>query len=104
MLYNSPCKACAHSHDGLVCSWTVHKQGTINLKPMSSQVWGIQGGLAKNWDNSTGSEQLSFKQFDYMRSDPFEYSMEIECGCRYYIPSDNLEFLEWKYERSDKSV
>jgi hypothetical protein len=102
--YNSSCRACDHKHDGYVCNWQVHKQGTINLKPINSQIWGIQGGMSKSWDNSTGSEQLSFRQFDMYRSDPFEYEMEVDCGCRYYVPSDNLEFLEWKYERSDKTI
>jgi hypothetical protein len=56
--------------------------------------------MVKGYDSSTGSEQLSFRQFDMGREEAFEYNQETECGCRFYVPSENLEFLEWKYDES----
>jgi len=84
----------------MTCNHVTHKAGTIRLKSYNSSLWGITGGYVKNWDN--GSEQLSFKQFNTHMDEAFEYSQETDCGCRFYIPSENLEFLEWKYNESSK--
>lgn len=99
MAYKSTCRACGHWHE-TVCSTTTRRNGSMNLRPMSNMIWGINGGMVKSYDYSSGSEQVSFKAFDMNRSDVFEYNMDVDCGCRYYVPSDNLEFLEWKYDES----
>ncbi len=101
MHYKSNCKACNHPHDGLTCNHMTHKAGTIRLKSYDSSLWGISGGMVKGYDIN-GSEQLSFKQFNTHSDQPFEYTQEVDCGCRYYVPSENLEFLEWKYSESNK--
>jgi len=100
MEYRSTCRACSHWHNG-ICSTMTHKVGTIRLKSWDQSLWGINGGLVKGYDYSNGgSEQLSFKPFNTGMEQAFEYSQETDCGCRLYVPSENLEFLEWKYEQS----
>lgn len=78
----------------------IHKTGTIRLRSFNHTLWGINGGLVKGWDNSSGSEQLSFRPFQTNLEESFEYNQETDCGCRFYVPTDNLEFLEWKYNES----
>lgn len=105
MAYKSNCKACDHPHEEMRCSHNVHKVGTIRLRSYNSTLWGVTGGYTKSYDmyGASGQEQVSFKPFDIGREEHFEYNQETECGCRFYIPSDNLEFLEWKYdEKSGK--
>ncbi len=99
MFYKSPCKACDHPHDGMVCSHVAHKVGSIRLRSYNSSLWGVNGGYVKNYDSSQGGD-ISFRPFDIGREEAFEYNQETDCGCRFYVPSDNLEFLEWKYEQS----
>lgn len=79
-----------------------HKSGTIRLKSYNSQLFGIDGGYVKRYDSYSGNgeAQVTFKPFDIGREESFEYSQDSDCGCRYYVPSENLEFLEWKYEQS----
>lgn len=101
MVYKSNCRACDHPHDGMICSHITHKVGTIRLRSYNHTLWGVGGGLAKGWDNSNGSEQLSFKMFQTNLEEPFEYNQETDCGCRFYVPTENLEFLEWKYNESN---
>jgi hypothetical protein len=67
---------------------------------MSNQLFGINGGMVKTYDYNNGGEQLSFKSYDMSRNDIFEYTQDVDCECRCYIPSDNLEFVEWKYDES----
>lgn len=102
MAYKSSCKACGHLHADGVCPASVHKNGSITLRPESNSLWGISGGMVKHWDSQSGSEQLSFKNWDNYRGEYFTYDMDTDCGCRCYIPSDNLEFLEWKYSQNEK--
>jgi len=79
-----------------------NKLGTIRLRSYSPSLWGVDGGYVKRYDYSNNDgEQLSFKPFDIGREEAFEYNQETECGCRFYVPSDNLEFLEWKYNESN---
>ena len=103
MVYKSLCKACDHAHDGMRCNHMQHKTGTIRLRSYNSQLFGVDGGYVKRYDNYNGGEpNVSFKPFDIGREEAFEYSQESDCGCRYYVPSDNLEFVEWKYEQSQQ--
>ncbi len=99
--YNSPCRACSHSHDGLVCSWQVQKTGMISLRPAhpSSDLWGIPESHSHHTADAT---LISVHPLDLYKTERFEYTQEVDCGCRYYVPSDNLEFLEWKYDESTK--
>lgn len=101
MVYKSSCRACSHPHDGMICTHVIHKIGTIRLRSFNSSLWGINGGYVKNYDYSQQGDNLSFKAFDTAREESFEYNQETDCGCRCYIPSDNLEFLEWKYDESN---
>lgn len=102
MHFNSPCKACNHPHDGLICSYTVHHVGTIHLRSYNNSFFGVQGGYVKGYDQygASGQEQLTFKPFEMGREESFEYRQDHECGCMFYVPSENLEFLEWKYNAS----
>lgn len=81
MEYKSVCKACGHNHYNYLCNWQILKKGTIKLKPWNSNIWGVA---------HTHEHKQEF----------FDFEQETECGCRFYIPSDNLEYLEWKYEES----
>ncbi len=83
MPYNSSCRACNHKHENDHCNATITEKGTIKLKPYTYNLW------------NPDCDSLAQK---------FEYEQDFACRCRYYVPSDNLEFLEWKYERSDKSI
>lgn len=104
MLYNSPCKACDHKHDGLVCNWQVRKTGRIDLKPVYTDLWGLNAALHTHGKDEEGKEVIFSSHLNTYKEVEFEYIQETDCGCRYYVPSDNLEYLEWKYERSDKSI
>lgn len=100
MAYKSPCKACDHLHEGMICNCTIYKTGTIRLKSFNSSLWGVSGGTAQGYDSYSGSQQMVFKPFQTSIDEPFEYNQQTDCGCRFYIPSDNLEYLEWKYNES----
>jgi hypothetical protein len=99
MEYKSECRACAHKHSDYVCNWQVQRSGRIKLKPVYSDgLWGISAALHRHGKNDQGQEDISKQHIDIYRDEVFEYEQEVECGCRVYIPKDNLEFLEWKYE------
>lgn len=99
MSYKSPCD---HPHDDMICNYTVWKTGTIRLQSYNQSLWGITGGYTKEWVN--GNEQMTFKPFQTSIKEMFEYSQETDCGCRFYVPSENLEYLEWKYSEHNKST
>lgn len=106
MAYKSPCKACNHPHSGGICQQHIVENGTIRLKPYSQSLWGVQGGYVKDYSyaqyDGTTAERTTFQPFQIGRDEAFEYAQDTECHCRFYVPSDNLEFLEWKYEASGK--
>jgi len=77
--YKSPCRACTHRHEGDRCNATITEKGTIKLKPYTSTLWNDDCGPIVQ---------------------EFEYEQDLDCRCRCYIPSENLEFLEWKYDES----
>jgi hypothetical protein len=77
--YKSPCRACDHKHEGSHCNAVIKEKGTIKLKPYTSNLWNDDCGPI---------------------TQEFEYEQEFDCRCKYYIPSENLEFLEWRYEQS----
>jgi len=103
--YNSPCRACDHKHDGEICRWQIHKTGRIELKPVySDSLWGVGPALHQHGKDEDGKE-TTFKLYpNTYKDETFEYKIELDCGCRCYIPSENLEFLEWKYNESTKSA
>jgi hypothetical protein len=104
--YNSPCRACDHKHyDRLVCNWQIHKTGHIKLKPVYSEgLWGLGSALHHHGKDEDGKDVISSARINTYKDETFEYEQEVDCGCRYYVPSDNLEYLEWKYDESNKSV
>jgi hypothetical protein len=77
--YKSPCRACGHKHESSHCNGIVKEKGIIKLKPFTYRLW----------DDEHGDKQ------------GFEYEMEFDCRCKCYIPSENLEYLEWKYDESN---
>ncbi len=79
MPYKSHCKACDHKHEGSHCNATITERGTVKLKPYSSYLWNDECGQT---------------------TQEFEFEQTFDCRCRFYIPSDNLEYLEWKYNES----
>ena|SRR5690242_16312247 len=106
MPYKSTCKACSHPHSDGVCHQMITQTGNIRLRPWNGSIWGVQGGMVKDntYNNYGGStqESITFRPFDIGREENFSYTQESDCGCRFYVPSDNLEFLEWKYDESSK--
>lgn len=38
----------------------------------------------------------------FSNSDPTNNFGSISCGCDEFVPSDNLDYLEWKYEIKNK--
>lgn len=103
--YKSSCRACDHTHYGLTCTWQVHKIGHIKLKPIYSEgLWGINSALHVHGKDEEGKDINYPYHPNTYKDETFEYTQETDCGCRCYIPSDNLEFLEWKYDESDKSI
>ncbi|MGH7974924.1 MAG: hypothetical protein ACREBR_05315 [bacterium] len=101
--YKSSCKACAHLHQGYICNWQVHKTGRISLKPVyNGGLWGIGNALHQHIKDENSKEIDSYPaHVDIYKSEQFEYEQETDCGCKCYIPSENLEFLEWKYSQSE---
>ena len=100
MSYKSSCRACDHNHDGYICNWQVHKQGKITLRPVYSTLW----GMIPSHIHDTETQEVIQQPLNVYRDEIFEYIQEVDCGCRLYIPKDNLEYLEWKYDESDKSI
>ena len=85
--YKSPCKACKHVHfnslnQGMSCGSYSNEYGSIQLMPQSSTDFGNM------WNNNKY----------------FNYSINKQCSCFLYVPSDNLEFLEWCYDNSQSKV
>lgn len=105
MLYNSSCRACNHQHHGEICRWQILKIGQIDLRPVYSEgLWGIGSSLHSHVETDDG-KGIIYKQFiNSHKDEKFEYKQEMDCGCRCYIPSENLEFLEWKYDEFNKSI
>ena len=81
--FKSPCKACAHlhSHESL-CSYLMENSGNLYLAPTNSYDFG------NVWSGE--------KSFIYRQTKP--------CNCLYYVPSNNLEYMEWLYEQSNQSI
>ena len=105
MSYNSPCKACDHKHDGFICNWQVNKTGRIELKPVySDSLWGLGSALHHHSRDENGKDVIFEARINTYKDETFEYKQEMDCGCKCYIPSENLEFLEWKYNASNKSI
>jgi len=101
MEYKSPCRACDHKHFDYLCNWQVHKTGRIKLRPVYSEgLWDLAAALHQHGKDDSGEETIFRQHLDTYKLETFEYEQETDCGCRVYIPSDNLEFLEWKYEQS----
>jgi len=89
----------------MVCSWQVRKSGMIKLRPVYSEgLWGLTNALHHHGKDDDGNDVQYRASFDTYKNETFEYEQESNCGCRCYVPSDNLEFLEWKYEESRKSI
>lgn len=102
MEYKSTCRAC-HHYPHAICTWQVHKTGRMKLKLVygDSKLWGIGPALHTHFDDVDGKGG-NYRQFlDIYNNETFEYEQEVDCGCSCYVPSDNLEFLEWKYEQSE---
>lgn len=87
-----------------MCNWQIQKQGHIRLKSIHSEgLWGLGSALYHHINNikdEDGNEVISPARINTYKDETFEYEQEVDCGCRYYVPGDNLEFLEWKYEQS----
>jgi len=101
--FKSSCRACAHKHQFQVCNWPINKTGRLKLKLVhgESKLWGISQALHQHLDMD-GEEDVVVKQrLNIYENEVFEYEQEVDCGCRLYIPSDNLEFVEWKYSQSE---
>jgi hypothetical protein len=94
--YKSPCKACFHTHSDSVCNWQVEKQGIIRLKPYNNNLWNSPHS------HMHGQNIEDVYPVPYVNSaeESFIYKQELDCGCMFYVPSANLEFLEWKYDES----
>jgi hypothetical protein len=104
MEYKSACRACDHKHFGCVCNWQTHKAGHIKLRPLYSEgLWGLTAGLHVHGTDDEGKATSAvFQQYlNTYKQESFEYEQETDCGCRFYVPSDNLEFVEWKYSQSE---
>ena len=102
MSYKSSCRACDHNHDGYICNWQVSKQGRITLRPTYSEgLWGISSALHKHVKDDEGKDVVSPFTISAWKDELFDYVQETDCGCKLYIPSENLEYLEWKYEQRE---
>ncbi len=105
-MFYSNCRACTHFHDGRDCSWLTQKSGKIKLRLLYSDsdsgLWGIQSVLHDHFKDKNDKDVIVRQNVRTYSNETFEYDQEIECGCRYYIPSDNLEYVEWKYNESTK--
>jgi hypothetical protein len=103
--YKSTCKACAHKHPNYICNWQVQKTGRIELRPVySDSLWGISAALHQHGVDADGHDFISSPRINTYRDETFEYRQETDCGCMFYVPSDNLEFLEWKYDESKSDL
>lgn len=99
--YKSPCRACDHKHQGYTCNWQVNKVGTIKLKPTYSTLWGLLPGHTHSEEDVS---KIEYDASNLYKEETFEYRQEVDCGCKCYIPSENLEFVEWKYNESRNSI
>lgn len=80
-LFKSACRGCTHVHSGSDRCYNMNYEvGSISLSPQNYNDFGTM------W--SAGSNK------------PFNFSMSVNCRCQYYVPTDNLEFLEWGHERN----
>jgi len=100
MEYKSNCRACDHKHWNYVCNWQVRKTGRIDLKPVFTNLWGLSAGLHTHGKDEDGKDATFSLHPNFYKNEEFEYMQETDCGCKCYIPSENLEFLEWKYDES----
>lgn len=87
----------------MVCNWQVQRTGNIILKPIYSEgLWGIGNALHIHGKDEDGKDTVYPYRPNTYKYESFQYAQETDCGCRFYVPSDNLEFLEWKYEEHNK--
>lgn len=102
MDYKSSCRACGHKHFDYICNWQVHKTGRIKLRPVYSEgLWGLTAAIHTHGLDDD-EDHISNHVINTYKLETFEYEQETDCGCMIYVPSDNLEFLEWKYNESSK--
>lgn len=101
MEFKSSCRACGHLHLDYICNWQVRKTGRISLKPYYSvSLWGIENALHIHSKDDQNKDVIYSSSLNTYKNETFEYEQETDCGCKCYTPSDNLEFMEWKYEQS----
>lgn len=86
--FKSSCRACHHVHGNNepACNHFEVQNGNIKLREI----------INPSHQHAMGA----FSGFDYNYGKDYEYTQEIRCRCAFYSPTDNLEYMEWKYDES----